>query len=466
MAEDNNKRLADEIIPLVGGAENIASLNHCSTRLRLRVNNEDKFDLEGIKKISGVMDVVKSMGGYQIIIGNNVSKVYNAIVSNYNIKADAQEGRTAANPFEMVLNVLADIMGPVIPAIVAAGLISALATICTLLGMDTNSSTYQILYSVSQAPFYFLPFLVAYTSARHWHLNPVMTEFIAGVLLYPSFTALVDAGGKITLFGLPVTAATYSSSLIPMILTCWAMSYVNKWVEKIVPDAIRYVGVPFLTTIIMVPIALCVTGPVGTWIGDLLAVMVNFLSVHAPGIMIFIIATIAPLMVLTGSHLALLPILMANFQNFGYDNTLLVAFLGINFSMFGVSLAVFLKAKNPSLKATAFSAGITAFLSGTTEPALYGLCIRLKKPLIAAFIGCAATGLWLAFAGVKIYSFGAPGFFTMANFIDPSGVDTANFMQAVIAAIISIVVTFIATYAIGFDESDFGDTNSSVAKNA
>ena len=457
MAEDNNKRLADEIMKHVGGVDNIASLNHCSTRLRLKVKDEAKFEEESIKRIPGVLDVVKSMGGFQIIIGNNVSKVFKAITDNYNVKSDAVGGRVAANPFEQVLNVLADVMGPAIPAIVAAGLFSAVATIATLCGLSKDSSTYQILYSISQAPFYFLPFLIAYTSAKHWKLNPVMTEMIAGVMMYPSFTALVDAGNKITFFGLPVTAVSYASTLIPMILTCWAMYYVNKFVEKIVPDAIRYVGVPFVTVAIMVPIALCITGPVGTWLGDLLSLLINFLNVHAPRITIFVIALLAPLMVLTGSHLALLPIAMGNFTNLGYDNTLLVGFIGINFAMFGVSLAVFLKSKHATLKSTSFSTGITAFLTGTTEPALYGLCLRLKKPLIAAFIGCGITGIYLAFAQVKIYSFGAPGFFTMANFIDPSGADPTNFYRAIGGAVVSIVSTFIATWALGFDESDISD---------
>lgn len=457
MAKDNNKRLADEIMQYVGGPNNIASLNHCSTRLRLKVNDEDKFDVEAIKKISGVLEVVKSMGGFQIIIGNNVSKVFKEITDNYNVKSDAVGGRVAANPFEIILNVLADVVGPAIPAVVAAGLFSAIATISTLFGLSNESSTYQILYSVSQAPFYFLPFLIAYTSAKHWKLNPVMTEMIAGVMLYPSFTALVDSGTKITFFGIPVTAVSYASTLIPIILTCWVMFYVNKLVEKIVPDAIRYVGVPFLTVVIMVPIALCVTGPVGTWIGDLLGLLINFLNTYAPRLTIFVIATLAPLMVLTGSHLALLPIVMSNFTNLGYDNSLLVGFIGINFAMFGVSLAVFLKSKYATLKSTAFSTGITAFLTGTTEPALYGLCLRLKKPLIAAFIGCGITGLYLAFAQVKIYSFGAPGFFTMANYIDPTGADPTNFYRAIGGAAVSIISTFIATWALGFDESDMSD---------
>ena len=151
---DNNLRLAKEIMSHVGGVGNIASLNHCSTRLRLRVNHEENFDVEAIKKIDGVLDVVKAIGGFQIIVGNNVSKVYAAIVANYDVKVGEEGGRVAGNVFGVVLNVLSDIMGPAIPAIVAAGLFSALATIGKLLGLAEESTTYQIIYSVSQAPLY------------------------------------------------------------------------------------------------------------------------------------------------------------------------------------------------------------------------------------------------------------------------------------------------------------------------
>lgn len=453
--EDNNKRLADAVMAHVGGAGNIASLNHCSTRLRLTVKDADAFDVQAIKEIPGVLDVVKSMGGYQIIVGNNVSKVYQAIQDKHHFKSDAAGGRVAANPFELLLNTLSDIMGPVIPAIVAAGLVSAIATICTLAGMSTESSTYQIVYALSQAPFYFLPFMVAYTSARHWNINPVLTMTLAGVLLYPNIVTLMGAGAPIDLFGLPVTAGTYTSSLIPMILTCWVMSYVYHAVERYCPEAIRYVFAPLTTLVIMLPIMLCITGPVGTWIGDVLMLLVQWLNGVAPGAIVLVFGALTPFMVLTGSHLALLPIVMGSFETFGFDTFMFPAFIGMNFSQFAVSLAVFLKAKNPSLKSTAFSTGLTAFLSGTTEPTLYGLCLRLKRPLIATVVGCVANGIYCAIFQVKCFAFGAPSFFTMVNFVDPAG--SANFFYALGAVAVTIVVTFAATWILGFDESGFVD---------
>lgn len=461
---DNNLRLAKEIMKYVGGEENIISLNHCSTRLRLKITDEEKFNIDKIKQIEGVLDIVKSMGGYQIIIGNNVAKVYNAILKHYHIKTDAKAGRVSTNPFDALLNALSDIMSPVFPAVIAAGLFSAIATVWVLCGMSAESSTYKIVYTASQVPFYFLPFLAAYGAARHWKLNPILALTLAGILLHPDMLTLLSDGSAVSLFGLPVTPATYSSSLIPMILTCWAMKYIGSFIEDKCPDSIRYVMVPFITMVVMIPIMLCITGPVGSWIGELMKIMLVYLSEKVPFVGTIIVGSIVPFLVLTGSHLALIPLELQSFTTLGYESMIMPAFIGLNFSQFAVSLAVFLKARKKSLKATAFSTGLTAFLTGTTEPTLYGISIRFKKPLIATFIGCIANALFCAIFNVKEYSWGAPGFFTMVNFIDPKG--SNNIYFAIGAVVVTIVVTFIATWFLGFDESNVKeDENEFETKN-
>lgn len=459
---DNNLRLAHEIMKYVGGANNIATLNHCSTRLRLTINNEESFQVDEIKKIEGVFDVVKSMGGYQIIVGNNVAKVYKEIVSNYSIKVTENSGKVASNPFEAVMDALAKTMGPAIPAIVVGGLFSAIIVLLGYAGLSAESTTMVYLTAASQAAFYFLPFIVAYTSAKYFNCSPVLALFLAAIMMYPDVAAL--AGTNATFFGLPVTTVNYANSLIPMVLTIWMMSYVERFAEKYVPSAVRYVFVPLLIVVVMMPIALCVTGPLGTLIGNLLGSLIMWVNGIAPWATVLVVGCVAPFMVLTGTHLALLPLLISNFSTLGYDNTLLVAFIGMNFSQFAVSAAVFFKAKSPSLKATASSTALTAFLTGTTEPALYGLSVRLKKPLIATFIGCIANGIYCAILGVKIYSFGAPSFFTMANFIDPAG--SNNFLLAIGAAVLTIVVTFAATWILGFDETGFDQSEENVEKKA
>jgi len=242
-----------------------------------------------------------------------------------------------------------------------------------------------------------------------------------------------------------------------MILTCWAMSYVNRFIEKYCPDSIRYVMVPFLTMMVMVPVMLCVTGPAGSWVGTLMSYVITWMNNTMPGAAVLVVGIITPFLVLTGSHLALLPLVMTEFATLGFDGILFPAFIGMNFSQLAVSLAVFLKAKNKSLKSTAFSTGLTSFLTGTTEPALYGLCLRLKKPLIATFIGCAANGLYCAITRIVTYAFGAPGFFTMLNFLDPTGARPNNFYLSLGAVAVTIIVTFAATWLLGFDESGFED---------
>lgn len=446
---DNNQRLAKEIMAVLK-PEDIASLQHCSTRLRLTLNEGAVFPEEEIKKIQGVMGTKKAMDGYQIIIGNNVSKVHAEIVNNYNINAEDNSGKVGGNLFDKFLGAISAIVGPAVPAIVASGLVSAIVSVLKLIGVNAESTTMTYLSSLANVALYFLPFILAYTSAKYFKVNPVMAIFIAGLLMYPDVATLAASEDAVTLFGLPVYKVNYASSLIPIILSVWSLKYITKLIEKIVPNAVRYVFVPLLTALIMLPIAVCVTGPIGGAIGSLIANGAEALYNTVPWLGVLILSCISPLLVLTGSHLALLPLLVANFSTRGYDDSLLIAFIGMNFSQFAVSAAVFLKAKNAEIKSTASSCAITAFFAGITEPSLYGITLRLKKPLIATFIGCIANGIYCAIFRVKIYSFGAPSFFTMANFIDPAG--SSNFAYAIGAVIVTIVVTFAATWLLGFDE--------------
>lgn len=456
-----NAELGQAIIEKLGGTGNVKSIGHCSTRLRILLNDEAKMDLEEIKKIPGVMGAVKAVGGVQVIVGNNVSKVYKEIQSMYNLKEGAKEG-VQGNIFDKLLNVLSAILGPAIPAIVATGLISALLVIFTKLGMSTESNTYVILKTASNVAFYFLPVLLAYTSAKRFGCDPILAIFLGAMLLHPDLKTLFGAGKPISFIGIPVKTVDYSSTLIPIILTVWILSYVEKLADKYIPDAIKYVFKPLLIILVMLPITLCITGPAGAILGDGFAAALTFIYAKASWLALLIVAALAPFMVLTGTHLALLPLIITNFSTMGFDNLMFVAFIGMNFSQFAVSLAVFLKTKNKRLKQLSSGTAITAFLCGVTEPALYGITVRLKKPLIATWIGCIANGIYCAIFGVKVFAFGAPSFFTMPIFINPDG-SNSNLMFAIGAVVLSIVVTFAATWLLGFDDSIYGEDESAAS---
>lgn len=452
----NYKSLGEQIVTLLGGAENIAKLLHCATRLRFTLRDTGKADLEKIRGVPGVMGAVAAPDGVQVIIGNDVVKVYDAIMAEFRF-ATAEAVREnldqKQNLGSRLLGVLSAIVGPAIPLIMCSGLISALLIILTnWCGLSAESSTYTILNMVGTGALYFLPILLAYTSAKRFGCDVMVSLFLGALLISPTMLGFADAGGYVTLFGLPVKAVNYSSTLIPVVLTIFVFSYVEKLVARFVPNAIRFVFQTFFNIVIMVPIALCVTGPIGSYCGDLLCTAMTAINTVAPWASILVIGCLAPVLVLTGMHLALIPLVMTSFSTVGYDNMLFVAFIGMNFSQFGVAMACLLKSKNPNLKSLAGSCALTAFLAGVTEPTLYGICVRMKRPLYATWITCVVNAIFCAIFQVRVYSFGAPSFFTMPIFLNPDGT-MSNFYFAVAAAAITIVVSFAATWLLGFDDS-------------
>lgn len=464
MAKDYEK-LAKTIVTELGGPENITKIFHCATRLRTQLSNMEAVDLEKIKSIPGVLGAVKSVGGIQVIIGNDVAVLFKQITKMYdletqeevkeNLDADVEE-QEKVNIFSKLLNVLAAVVGPAIPLVMCSGLISALLVILSKAGLDPESSTYTILSMVGNGALYFLPVLLAYTSAKKFGCDIMISVFLGCLLISPTLLGLTELGSYVTLFGIPVKTVDYTSTLVPVVLTIWVFSYVEKLVSKIVPDAIKFVFRPFLNVLIMIPVMLCVTGPIGSYCGDLLCSVMTGINNVAPWSSVLVVGCLAPLLVLTGMHFALIPIVMSMFATAGYDNMLFVAFIGMNFSQFGVALACLIKTKNKNLKTLASSCALTAFLAGVTEPTLYGICIRMKKPLIATWIACIANAVFCAIFRVHVYSFGAPSFFTMPIFLNPDG-SMGNFYFAIAAAALTIVVSFAATWILGFDDSCYGE---------
>lgn len=461
----NYEAVAGEIIAKLGGPQNITKIFHCATRLRTQLKDRSLADLEEIKKISGVMGAVDAVGGVQVIIGNDVNKVFDAAVSQF---PEIEQGENSSenldrnpeekqNVFSSVLNVLSALIGPVIPLIIVSGLLTALLTILTRwAGLSAEGTTYTILNTAANCAMYFLPVYVAYTAARKFGTDIMISVFLGALMIHPSISGLADAGQYASLFGLPVRTANYTSTLIPIILTIWALKYVEKLSAKIIPDSIKFVFRPFLTILIMIPVAFCVTGPIGSYAGDLLNMLMTSINSAAPWASVLVVGALAPLLVLTGMHFALIPLVFMEFSTFGYDNMLFNAFIGMNFSQFGVALAAFLKTKNRSLKELAGSCALTAFLAGVTEPTLYGICLRMKKPLYATWIACIVNAVFCAVFSIKVFSFGAPSFFTMPIFMNPDGT-MSNFYLAIAAAVLTIVTAFAATWLLGFDDSVYDE---------
>lgn len=444
-------KLASKILEAIGGQDNVQGLVHCMTRLRFTLKNDGKVNEEKLKKIKGVVGTVNKGGQYQVIIGNEVSNVYKAIMAQGSFKgatkaAPAQKQK----PVVAVLDAIAGIFTPIIAPLIGVGLIKAILAILTMTGtMSDTSQTYIILNALSDSAFYFLPMLLAYTSAIKFKCNPFLAMAIAGFLLHPDITALFNSGETVKFLGLPVTVATYSSSVIPIILTVWAMSYIERFAEKVSPTLIKTFLKPIIVLAVTAPLALIVLGPLGTIVGDAVASVIILLDTKASWLVPTIMGAFSPLIVMTGMHYSLIPPAMTSLTMNGFETFLGPGMLASNIAQGAAGLAVAMRTKNKELKQIAFSGGITGVF-GITEPILYGCNLKLKKPLYAVLIGGGAAGFYAGITGIKSFAFISPGLFALPGYISSNS--GANFINAIITAVIAFVVTFVVTLMLGFED--------------
>lgn len=433
--------LAKEIIEKVGGVSNISSLAHCMTRLRFSLNDTSKVNIDEVKKINGVVGAVNKSGQFQIIIGTHVSQVYEAIVKQGGAGTDSSSDVVEEKKgfVSSIIDTIAGVFIPVVGALAGSGMIKAfLALLVAMNLIDQTGQTYYIFNFVADAAFYFLPFLLAVSCATKFKCNPYFAVVLAGALLHPNLAALKSAGDPVSLFGIPMVLASYSSSVIPIILTVWVMSYIERFAKKVSPSPVKIFLVPMIVFLVTAPIALLAVGPLGTVFGNWMAVGFDILDQKAGWAIPILMGALSPLLVMTGMHHSLSPVALAQYASMGYGTILGPGMLASNIAQAGASLAVAFKTKDTNLKAVATSGGVTA-LMGITEPALYGVNLPLKTPLYAAMIGGGVAGAWAGFAGMKTYASAVAGIFAFPVYIGPEGLQ--NMWNAVICAIIAFVVS-------------------------
>ena len=446
--------VSKKILEKIGGESNVSSVQHCMTRLRFVLKDESKADDEAVKKIKGVMGLAKQGGQYQIIIGNNVGQCYKELIKLGDFKEEkSSEVKEKKGIFNSILDVVSGCMSATMPAIIGAGMIKVLLVILPMIGILSNTSqTYVILNALGDATFYFLPFILVISSSKKFNINPYTLAAIIGVMLYPDFIGLAGSGEKISLFGLPVAAASYSYSVIPVIMMAWVMQYIEKLADKITPAVTKNFLKPMLTLLIALPIALIVIGPIGFYAGEALSSAMIFVYDKAGWLAIMIMGALMPLLVMTGMHWAFVPLSIMNINNpaIGFDALLLVGMLCSNLAQGAACLAVFLKSKNKDLKQVAGASSVSAFLAGVTEPAMYGVTLKYKKPLYACMIAGGVSGFYAGFVGLKTYVFATPALISLVQFIDPNG--GSNFVNALITLGITVVVAFVLTWVLGFED--------------
>lgn len=451
-------QLAQSILQQVGGKENVKGLTHCATRLRFNLFDEAKADTAAIKKLKGVMGVVSSGGQYQVIIGSDVASVYKPLTALCDLKdnapAEKQEDKRSLGA--RFIDTISGIFTPILPAITAAGMLKAVLSLLVAFKLvDSAAQTYQVINFMADAAFYFLPILLASSAAKKFGCNPFLAMMLGGIFLHPNFVSMVaaskESGEAIKLFFLPVYNASYSSSVIPIILSVWFMSLVEPIADKVSPKAVKFFTKPLITMLIAGTAGLVVLGPVGYIVANLIANGIKTMETYVSWLVPTILGGVFPLLVMTGTHYGIIPIGINNRMTLGYDTIVYPANLASNIAQGGATLAVAFKSKVSDIKQLASSAGITA-VCGITEPALYGINMRFKTPLYSAVIGGAVGGLFMGIFRVRNYSGGSPGLMTLPSYI--GGDSLRDLMFACCGAAIAFVISFVVSFILYRDPAE------------
>lgn len=444
-------QLAKEIIESVGGEQNVSSLVHCATRLRFVLKDKAKADKLKLEKLEGVIAVKESGGQFQVVVGNTVPEVYQAIGKQTKLMEESTETSKTnekGNIFGRAIDIISSIFTPLLGVMAGAGILKGLLAIATNAGwLIPTETTYIILNATADSLFYFLPILLAVTSARKFGANQFVAMTVAGALIYPTIIQLKTDAVATTFFGIPVTMMSYTSTVIPIILAVWVMSYVEKFFNRHVHESVKNFVTPLIVLITIVPLTLIVFGPIGVTSGDLIAAFILKVLAFNPILAGAFIAGVWQVLVIFGIHWGVVPIFINNIATKGYDYIKPATAPAI-FAQAGASFGVMLRSKNKKLKTLAGSTGITA-LFGITEPAVYGVTLRLKRPFIAAVISAAVGGGIVGHFGSVAVASGPPGLLTLPVFIGDS---MTAFYGLLIGVGVSFFLSMVLTYILGFED--------------
>ena len=448
--------LAQQIIEKVGGKANVIDVYHCQTRLRFKLVDDSKADQAGLEKLNGVAKVLINAGVFQVVIGTHVAEVFEEIEKLADVKPDmATEKTEKKGIITSVIDFVAGTFQPIIPALSGAGMVKAVLALLVVFNViTTESQTYYLLNLFADGVFFFLPMLLAFTEAQKLKCNPILAVGVAVMMMHPNWTSLVSAGEPVYFFGvIPFTLATYTSSVIPIILIVFVQSYVEKYLNRWIPKSVNLVFVPMCTFLIMGTLAFSLLGPIGSVLGGYLAAFFEFLSVNASWAPAVLIGGFLPIMVMFGLHNGVAPLGVMQMSNLGYDSIFGPGCVCSNMAQATAGFVVALRTRDKNTRQTAASGAITAYM-GITEPILYGVNLPKKYPLIAAMIGGGFGGLYAGLTHTHRFATGSSGLPAVLLYI---GDDTMSyFINIIIALIISIAVTAVLTFILSlkFEKKD------------
>lgn len=444
------KVMAKNILEKIGGAENVRNMTHCATRLRLTLHDTAKADDQAVENIDGVINVINKAGQYQLLIGTEVGKLYDEfeplIKGNESSGSPTTEEQASGSIISNIFSAVSAIFAPLLPVLAGSGILRGLLILFVQLGIiSEDSGTYSILFVASMSVFYFLPVLLAFTSSRRFGASPYISALIGAALINPDFIALMGGAGNgatTEFFGIPVVLMNYNSTVVPIILSIWAFSYLYKFLDKHIPETLKLVVVPLVSLAIMVPLTVIVIGPIGVYSGEAVANVVNWLIERSSVLTGILVGGGWSVLVSLGIHWAVNPIMINNVSTYGFDYIVPFTF-ACNFAVIGTTIGVYFKAKDKKLRSFALTGLVTIALSAIIEATLFGLLVKNKKLFLAQIIGGAVGGAYLGLMQVVTNAFVFGSVTTFPAFV---GSTSSNFIQAMIGLLISMVVSAVLAF--------------------
>lgn len=445
-----NKELARNIIELVGNEENISVLTHCATRLRFNLKDNSKADLNALKNLDGVLTAQLKSGQLQVVIGAKVQSIYEEAVKLVHISEDLEVKKEKTNKVNMIIETISGIFSPTLPVLIGCGMFKAIVSLLTNLDIMQSSDNFIVVLSMmGDLIFYFFPFFLAVSAARKFKVSEYLALALAAAYMYPTImdgAAMVAETGieSLNFLGFPMLFVNYKSTVIPIILSVWVLSLIYKRIDKLVPDALKILLTSMIVMFIMIPFELIALGPIGSYLGTYIAEFVGWFYDFGGFIAAALLGGTRSLLTMMGMHYALAPLQIQQIAELG-TSTLLVSALTANFAQAGAAFGCALKIKNKAEKSIAFSASLSAFL-GITEPAMYGVNLRYKKPFMFALLSSAIAAAFLSFFNAGAMAYAPPGLFTIITYT------ADNFAFIIIGVVIASGLAGVLSYLFGVEE--------------
>lgn len=455
-------QLADKILVNIGGKKNVSSVMHCATRLRFQLEDINKADKEKVESLDGVIKVVIQSGQFQIVVGPHVKDVFQEVSKHVDVDQGNKNKDNSKSPLDKLFEVISGIFTPIVPILMAAGMVGALLALLSGLNLvETTNPTYYTLNLIREAGFYFLPIYVGYTAAKKLGATPFLGMLLAGVLLHPNLKDFSSIGvEQLNIFGLMVPDVKYSASILPIIFSVWLLSYVEKFCNKIFHPLVRAFMTPMAATLIVVPIMLLLIGPAGYTAGEYVGIAAIWLGDTIGFLAVGILAACIPLMIVTGTHSFAFPVIVTAITTTGQESLIVPAMLAENLAMCGAALAVGAMHYNLNKKAEARAASISAAM-GISEPAMYGVTLPLRKPFLAVIIGGGIGGLFAGLFNLTFFEI------VSASLVGLPGTIGSEGFGNVLVAIGTMIISFISAYVLTrfFMRNDFKREEAEIETN-